>query len=439
MTTTKANVFVFGADEFNLNQIQALETGHEFSLHPLFDYADIREQGLQIEVERLYQQALNKLDSFTDSVDAIVGYWDFPISTLLPLLRERYNLPSPSLEAVLKCEHKYWSRVEQSKVVPEYIPNFCAVDPFAEDYREQISLEYPFWIKPVKGASSYLAFKVKNDAELDHAIERIRKAVHRYGSPFNEVLQHARVPEEVASVDGNHCLAEGIISSGRQCTLEGCVLKGQVSVHGIIDSVRAGKHRSSFARYQYPSTIPKRVQKHMLSVTERFLRHIEYDNGPFNIEFYWNRSQDSIRLLEVNTRISKSHSPLFRKVDGEANHKIMVETALGRDPKFPHRRGKYPVAAKFMWRVYEDARVTHVPAPEELEAVRRRFRDVDIELYAEPGKLLSTLEDQDSYSFELAALFIGAENQKVLRRKYEEVKAALNIRLEPLHDQPSSH
>ncbi|GAA0842471.1 ATP-grasp domain-containing protein [Marinobacter szutsaonensis] len=431
MESTRKNIFVFGADEFNLSLIRSLDTANRYRLHTLFDYSEIR-AGDEFPVKELYEGALQRLSNFEGSVDGIVGYWDFPICTLLPLLRKPYHLASPSLESVLRCEHKYWSRVEQRRVIPDYIPDFCAVDPFSDDYRAQLTLDYPFWIKPIKSASSYLGFKIRNDAELDHAIEKIRAGISRWGNPFNYVLDFARLPEDVAWVNGNWCLAEKIISTGRQCTLEGYVYGGEVTVYGIVDSIREGKHRSSFFRYQYPSSIPRRVQEQMISVTDRFLSHIGFDNGPFNIEFYWNSHSDRIWLLEVNTRISKSHCPLFQKVDGQANHKVMVELALGERPHFPHREGKHRLAAKFMWRIYENGIVKKVPTTEALAEIQQRFPDADIELHVEPGVKLSSLKDQDSYSYEIAVVFLGANTQKELLRKYREIQESMEIELEPL-------
>lgn len=431
MESSRKNIFVFGADSFNLSLIRALDKTGRYQLHSLFSYQEVK-GGAKFPVETLYQGALARLNAFSGPIDAIVGYWDFPVSTMLPLLRAPFGLPSPSFESTLKCEHKYWSRLEQARVVPDHIPDFCAVDPFSDDYRQQISVPYPFWIKPVKAASSFLGFRVCSDADLDHAIAQTRRGIARFSEPFNYLLQFADLPDDVAAVDGNHCIVEGIISSGRQCTLEGYVHGGEVTVYGSVDSLREGQHHSSFSRYQYPSSIPRRVQARMISVTERFLLHIGFDNGPFNIEYYWDSDSDRIWLLEINTRISKSHCPLFQKVDGEPNHKMMVETALGEKPRFPQRQGKYRIAAKFMWRVHRDARVTKVPSKEQMSSLHRHFADVEIQLHIKPGMTLSDLKDQDSYSYEIAIAYIGADSEKKLLQKYRDVQAATGIELEYL-------
>jgi hypothetical protein len=47
---------------------------------------------------------------------------DFPISTRLQQLYGKFGTASTSLESLLKCEHKYWSRKVQREVVPDHIP-----------------------------------------------------------------------------------------------------------------------------------------------------------------------------------------------------------------------------------------------------------------------------------------------------------------------------
>lgn len=111
---TVNNIFVFGADEFNLSLMRSLESAREYCFHELYQYCEVK-TGKEIPVKTLYEGAVAQLKNYPSSVDAIVGYWDFPVSTMLPLLCQSFGLPSPSFEAVLKCEHKYWSRLEQRR------------------------------------------------------------------------------------------------------------------------------------------------------------------------------------------------------------------------------------------------------------------------------------------------------------------------------------
>lgn len=411
------NIFVVGLDDFNLVQLQQLHNADQYRFYSLIPYRSIKGP-VRDPIDQLLQQAYERLDTFEGSIDAIVGYWDFPVSTILPILRQRHNLTGPSLEAVLKCEHKYWSRCLQQEVVPEMIPAFAAVNPFDEHAAENIPLEYPFWLKPVKSASSHLGFRIHNDQELQHSLAIIRDKIHRFSEPFNYVLDQATLPPDIATIDGNHCIAEAIISRGKQCTLEGYVHKGEVTVYGIVDSIREGKHRSCFARYQYPSRIPSQPRQRMIDAIRKVLRHLDYDNSPFNAEFYWSEKDDSIYLLEINTRISKSHCPLFKMVDGEYHHAVNIEIALGQKPDFPFRQGKHNIAAKFMVRRFHDGQVNHIPSKQDITRVQQRFPDTDFQLHIKAGMALSDLHDQDSYSYEIAVIFMGAENQQDLLKNY---------------------
>lgn len=74
----------------------------------------------------MLKKAEEPLRQFSGSIDAIISYWDFPGDTMVPILCEKFGLPSPSLEDILKCGHKYWARLEQQKIIPEHIPRFCA-------------------------------------------------------------------------------------------------------------------------------------------------------------------------------------------------------------------------------------------------------------------------------------------------------------------------
>ncbi|GAA0681592.1 ATP-grasp domain-containing protein [Marinobacterium maritimum] len=431
MSSTK-NIFVFGEDSFNLEQMEALQEIEPYRFHPLFRAEEVKLGG-RLPIEQLYEEALARLDRFEGSVDAIVGYWDFPVSTMLPLLRAPYAMPSPSLEALLKCEHKYWSRVEQKRAVPEYVPAFGVIDPFVDDYRDQVSLEYPFWIKPVKSVASMLGFRVASDEQLDEAIAAIRRDIHIMGRPFNDLLKFAHIPDEIAPIDGKHCVIEEIISEGDQCTLEGYVYHGEVVVYGVVDSLREGLHHSCFSRYQYPSKLPQPVKQEMAVACERFFKHIGFDNGPFNVEFFWNPETGAIRLLEVNPRISQSHCPLFRDVDGLSHHKVMIDLGLGRKPDFPQGVGTCRLAAKFMWRLHmEDGLVTHLPNREELEHIKRRFANVDFHFIAHEGQRLSDLKGQDSYSYEIANIYIGGNTEPELLDTYEEIKQAVALQVVPV-------
>lgn len=429
---TGKQVYVLGMNEFNRAKLEALPGADDYCFHGLLTPEEILCAD-DFPIESMLGRAEQQLREADPPPDAVVGYMDFPVSTILPILTGRLGLPGLDLRAMLKCEHKYWSRLEQQQVVPDAIPRFQLVDPFLDSPESQLELDYPFWLKPVKSAGSYLGFRIDDEAAFHQAISEIREHIHRIAEPFDRILGYIDLPPDIAAVGGHYCLAEGLLT-GDMCTLEGYVHEGAVHVHGVVDSVREA-NSSSFARYQYPSQMPASVTERMEEVARKALQRIGFDGSAFNIEFFWDRDSDRISLLEINTRIAQHHSDLFEKVHGVSNHQVAVELALGRDPHFPQAQGAFKCAAAFWLRRHEDAWVADVPSGQTLDAIARDWPGTYVELEVQPGMWLSELHDQDSYSYVVALIYIGAQNHEQLMATYEAVVERLAFDLRDGPDQ----
>ncbi len=422
------NIFVMALENFNHRMLKTIKGADNYRFHGLLSYQELV-AAKRYDMADLMARAEKQVREFEGSVDGLIAYWDFPSTTMAPVLRSKLGLAGPRFESVLRCEHKYWSRLIQRDVVPELVPRFCAFDPFAHNALEQIELNFPFWVKPVQAHSSYLGFKIENDGDFHAAIKTIRARLHRFADPFDYLLQYAELPSEIAMIEGYHCVAEEIISAERQCTLEGYVRHGEPHVYGVVDSLRAGDS-PSFTRYQYPSQLPEDLQQRMIEKGCRIMRGIGLDNSAFNIEFYHDPESDRLTLLEVNPRISKSHCPLFYLVEGASHQEVQVRLATGEEIDYPCGAGKFSIAAKFMLRRFENARVVAVPDREQIDRVRDEVPGTMIRLAVDEGDVLSEMEDQDSYSYEYAVVFIGGDSQEELERKYEEVVDRLTFEFE---------
>lgn len=226
------------------------------------------------------------------------------------------------------------------------------------------------------------------------------------------------------------CIAEEIISGGEQYTLEGYVQNGAMTIHGVIESHRTSNEHT-FSRYQYPSSLDNAVAARMEDICQRVLTRFGYDNCASNIEFFYAPETDTIRLLEINPRISQSHSDIFLKVDGQPNQQIPVDLALGREPCWKRGAGEFAVAAKFFLRHDENARVVRVPTREDLSMLRSELPDVRIDMHVEPGMQLEDLDEQESYSFDLADLFIGGNDEDELQEKFAVCRELLDFEFKP--------
>ncbi|PQO24798.1 D-alanine--D-alanine ligase [Rhodobacteraceae bacterium WD3A24] len=434
MDDDRYNIFVMGLDSYNLGLLQQVRHAEKYAFHGLLSYDEIA-GAARFDMEALLDKARGILRAFPGRIDAIVGYWDFPTILMKPILRREFGLRGPSLESVLRCQHKYISRMEQAEVVPDQLPAFALVDPFDDAAADNLELDYPFWIKPVTAHSSILGFRIDSRDDLDSALAVIRDNINRFAEPLDVIMGYADLPAEWEGLDGAKCIAEAIISGGNQCTLEGYVFGGDIEIYGIVDS-HSGPNGSSLERYEYPSALPEEVKERMRASARRVLERIGLDHAPFNMEFFHDPADDSLYLLEINARISKSHSPLFNKVEGVPHKEVMIDVALGRRPDYPARRGPYAVAAKFMPRLYgehDDEVVHHVPAGEELERICARFPGAEVNLHVEEGMRMGDLSPnhRDSYSYELADIFMGADSREDLQRDFDALMAALDIRIGP--------
>ena len=419
------NVFVLGLDEANQQVLEAMPEAEEITFHQLLAQEEMQEG--QVDVLALLERAEAQLDAFPGTVDAIMTYWDFPGTLMVPILCRRRGLPSADLEAVVRCEHKYWSRLIQSRVI-DSTPAFGLLDLDARSPQLPEGVTYPAWIKPVQSASSEGAYYVEDADALARALPLAREDVVRMGEPFEDVLAMLDLPPEVARAGGAAYMAEEA-AVGQQMTIEGFVADGHVQIYGLVQSVNYPES-SSFLRYQYPANVPDAVVEEMSEISERVIKASGLNNSTFNIEYFWDEPTGRVRLLEINARHSQSHASIFEMVDGVTNHYAMVALALGRQPEIPQERGPYPMAAKWFLRHFSDGVVTGVPTAEDVAQFEQRVPGTKVDLAVAEGQRLSEGYLQDSYSYALAELVTGGQDEADLQRKYDVFRASLPVRID---------
>lgn len=422
---SKKQVFIIGLDDFNLQKLKSLPEAEECDFHAALEISEIRNVE-QYDMEKLISLCFERIDQH-GHIDAIASYFDFPGTVLVPVLAQKYGIPGPNLESVLKCEHKFWSRMEQQKVIPDHIPMFRAFDPFDDHAYDNLEMIPPFWIKPNKSFRSFLAYRISSESHFYEVLPTIRENIHFMVEPFQKLMQMYDIPEEVSEMEET-CIAESMIS-GHQCTLEGYVHNGNVVSYGVVDSLRE-ENRSSFSRYEYPSVLPQEVQFRMADVTRRAIQQIGLDNSAFNVEFFYNQTADEVYLLEINPRISQAHTDIFEKVHGVSHHSIMLNLALGRKPKTLYYNGDFNRAAHFMLRTFEHGRIQKVPTRNEINILKKFIPGFEVKFPVKEGMHTSDMQGQDSYSFELANIFIGGRDQAELVEKYNKCLEGLTFEID---------
>jgi biotin carboxylase len=417
---SRMNVVVLGLDQTNLDLLKRIPDADRYEFHPLMSIHDMQSQD-GIPIGEILDTAEARIAAFDGDVHAIVGFWDFPVSTIVPVLCERFGLRGARLDAVLRCEHKYWSRLVQREVIDEY-PPFAVVDLDAPRLPAEVG--YPCWLKPVKSFSSKLAFEVTDEKEFADAVERLREGIGTVGEPFEYLLKQVDLPPEIAEAGGQAALAERALS-GDRAAVEGYVRDGEVVVYGVLDSlVYPGV--ASFLRHQYPSQQPDWLRERLADVSRRVIAGIGLDNTTFSIEYFCDPATGEVNLLEINPRHSQAHAELFEHVDGYPNHRYMVNVALGETPAAAGD-GPYAISARWYLRRFTDGTLLRGPAEDEIAALERDIDGVRVYRKAPDGTRLSEGRYADSYSYELAQIIVGAADEDQLAEKYERCVAALRF------------
>ena len=79
-----------------------------------------------------------------------------------------------------------------------------------------------------------------------------------------------------------------------------------------------------------------------------------------------------------------------------------------------------------------NAIVTRVPTASEIQHLRDRFPELKMQIHVKEGMRLSELADQDSYTYEIAVLFLGGDSERELQEKYALCQESLHLHLHPI-------
>jgi ATP-grasp domain len=320
---------------------------------------------------------------------------------LAALLAERKDLPGPSPESLIACQHKPTSRAIQRRVAPEATPDFAELNglpPF----------EFPFFTKPVVGRLSQNATRVDDEADL-----LALRETDWYTNRWAEIAALG-VP---VPPDAHGFLAEELLE-GHEVTLEGYSHAGRVTTIGVTDSVKY-PGTNSFERFEYPSFLEPERQAELVAIAERLIPALGFDGGFFNVEFFVPEAGRA-QIIEVNGRLASQFAPLVAGLHDRSTYDALFELSMGVDPRW---QPGLPdgVGVSYVLRTFRDAYVEAVPDPED-----------DMELLVRPGLELSAQGVNDAQSFRLAIVYGFGETREEAVARLCDRAARLSFRLAPL-------
>jgi biotin carboxylase len=356
-------------------------------------------------------------------IAAVISTDDYPGSALAAVLAKELGLPGPEPRVNLICQHKYLSRLAQSRVVPEAVPPFLPID-VAEQAGLPNAIFFPAFVKPVKSFFSIGAQRVASLQELVEARSQWAK-LDDFFVPLERLLER----HVGTSIGTTRLIAEGLLK-GEQATVEGYAHGGDVTILGVVDSILF-PGTLVFSRFEYPSSLPANVQERMADIVQRLMGVLGYDNGLFNIEMMYDESEDRIGIIEINPRMASQFADLYEKVDGTNAYEILLDIGVGVAPTSKRREGPYSFAASCVLRTFEDCLVVGLPSQDQLASVAELYPDVRVELHATVGRKLSD-ELQDGASYRYGVINLGGRDRAQVLERFEHCREWLGISLLPL-------
>ncbi len=364
------------------------------------------------------QELLNDMAKFIreQRIEGVLSSEDYPGSIFASILAQQHGFIGPSIESVLTCQHKYYSRIHQHHIVPEATPQFRLLD-FTQYDEKELNLEFPVFLKPVKSYFSVFANKASSHDDIRTLLATSQLPLE-FLKQFDWFV-HTYTNFELGT---NYLLAEEHLS-GAQVTYEGLIHNSECTTIGIVDSIM---HPGTicFERFAYPSSLPHSVQLRIADIASRFMRGVGFDNGLFNIEFMYNPTHDTIHIIEVNPRLVSQFADLYEKVDGLSNYDHKLSIITGHKPIVHLQNGAHAIATGFVLRTFENKRVMHTPTEQEQETFYTIFPDARFYNFTQTGNLLSDTF-QDGKSFRYALIHLGARDTQELTEKFEYAKQLL--------------
>ena len=339
------------------------------------------------------------VEQFCDEgLDGVLSSDEYIGAIIAAAVADRLGLPAADPGKIILAQHKYYSRLAQQKVAPEATPAATLL-PIHGVKPEDVTIDYPFFVKPCKGTFSVFADKVADFEALKkhldfNILERL--ALNRVAKPYNDLLRKFTDLEH----DASWFCGEGLMS-GDQVTVEGFAFDGEVMVMGIVDSVMfEGTH--TFERFEYPSRLPAAVQERMKSLTAKVIEGLGIRMGQFNVELFHDRKTDELGIIEINPRLSYQFADLYEFIDGSNTYDVLLDLSLGRKPRFASQAGVFSFAASFVMRTFEGKKLRAVPSAEHVAAFNEHYTESTIKIYGKAGdSMKSEMKALGSYRYSI--------------------------------------
>ncbi|XP_074652921.1 uncharacterized protein LOC141907238 [Tubulanus polymorphus] len=193
----------------------------------------------------------------------------------------------------------------------------------------------PAFIKPVALQYSIGVERIDDENDIKPCLHIIKEMDILYQNDVTGVFEI--IPDE----DG--AILEEYIDSEATASVEGCVANGNIIHWSITDTLFWPSRPSAVLGCAYPSKFPRDLQDKLWREFDDIVgRMIElgFDNQFVHVEMFI-MADNSIKIIEINHRLSTIVAPLYRACLHDGNVGVaLMEMNRGIIPKHPRPNGK---------------------------------------------------------------------------------------------------
>ena len=345
-------------------------------------------------------------------------------------LAQRLGLPGTAPLAVIRAQHKYLARQRTAAALPAATPCFTAI-PWTIDNEAASRLPFPLFAKPVKAAYSVLARRLDSAHELRRHLSFQpweKHIIRRLVKPFDDLVREHATGADRCEVDVHHLIGEEVLD-GVQVNVDGYVRDGVAHCLGVVDSIMY-PGTIAFQRFEYPSRLPLEVRRELERIACSALAAVGFDHGMFNVELFWRPRDGTVKIIEINPRLAAQFADLYRSVDGTNPYQVLVDLAVGLEPRWTAGAGRCRVAASFVLRAFDDA-VRVAPTRTEIRWLKANHPEAALQTFIKRGESRAR-EMRWLRSYRYATVNLGGRDREDLFRRYDDICSNVAFERAPL-------
>lgn len=354
-------------------------------------------------------------------LDGVVAFLDLD-AEVAAIIAEKLRLPGPTPKAIFLAQNKVeFSRLMQKEHFP--YPETEIID-LATNTNPR--LPYPLFIRPIKSSFSANSYILRSKEEWQNIREQLLQKKMIVEQSYTAFFSQFGVDKKKMQTT---FVCQRFINA-KQFNADGFVYSNQIHLLGITQAIYTA-NRKSFKRFDFPARLPKKAITQLTHTLNGITQLLHYNNSGINVEFFL-LPDDTISIIEVNTRIARQFFPLFQKWYEMPTFQMMVDLSQGKKPNITLLK-KRLFASSFPLRVLKNCAVKRVPTQAEIGKLKKQFDIENINIYVKEGTRLSDYR-QDAYSYRYGVIDIAGKNLIEIKQKFALLMKNLPLQLEPIDE-----